>query len=295
LAYRGRFDRAKAVQYAHYGFPIALSLILTLVLYTSDRFLIAHYLGAADAGAYGAGYSLASRFLDVLFIWFGAAGEPALINALEAGGVAAMRTTARQIVRTMAFVLFPAVAGLIAVAPALGAIMIGGALRDRAIMVTPMITLGAMFAGFNSYYFLKAFPLARRTGWLVAAMAIPAVLNIALNIVLIPMMGLKGSALATLLSFAIGTVSAIFLCQKGHALPVPLRDLALTGGASAVMMLIVRALPNWHETLAGAMVELGLKAVCGVLIYAVLAWMLNLGGVREWDVKDFLKRRKPVA
>ena len=293
-AIKGRFSRIKAKQYAHYGFPIALSLILSLVLYTCDRFLIAHYLSAADAGAYGAGYSLASRILDVLFIWFGAAGEPALINALESGGLEAMQKTARQMLRTMALILFPAVAGLIALTPALGSILIGGGLRERAVMVAPLITLGALFAGFNSYYFLKAFPLARRTGWLVAAMAIPALLNIALNMVLIPIMGLKGSAYATLISFVLGTISTILLGSKGHALPIAWRDLILTAIASIVMMGMVSVLPNWHNTIIGAFAELGVKGGAGVLIYAGLAWGLNLGQVRDLDLKALWMKRRSV-
>ena len=73
-ALKGRFSAEKARAYAHYGFPVSASLILTLALYTVDRFLIAHFLNEAEAGAYHAGFSLASRILDVLFIWFGAAG-----------------------------------------------------------------------------------------------------------------------------------------------------------------------------------------------------------------------------
>ncbi|MGZ3298297.1 MAG: lipopolysaccharide biosynthesis protein, partial [Asticcacaulis sp.] len=162
-AWRGRFDAPRARLYAHYGFPVSASLILTLALYTADRFLIAHYLDAGQAGAYHAGFSLASRILDVLFVWFGAAGVPALVHALESGGEAALRKTASQQLTTMAFVLFPAVAGLIMVTPSLGSLLIGGPLRDKALTVTPLISIGALFSGLNTYYFLQAFTLSRKT------------------------------------------------------------------------------------------------------------------------------------
>src|SRR5580704_8058308 len=80
-AWRGRFEAPAARSYAAYGYPISLSLIMTIALYTVDRFMIAHYLTEADAGAYHAGFSVASRVIDVLFIWFGAAGVPALNHA----------------------------------------------------------------------------------------------------------------------------------------------------------------------------------------------------------------------
>ncbi|HVZ29730.1 MAG TPA: lipopolysaccharide biosynthesis protein, partial [Asticcacaulis sp.] len=190
---RGTFDAVRAKSYAQYGFPVAASLILTLALYTADRFLIAHYLSEAQAGAYHAGFSLASRILDVLFIWFGAAGAPAMVHALESGGEGALKTAARKQLTTMAFVLFPAVGGLIMVAPSLGGLVIGGPLREAALGVTPLITVGALFSGLNTYYFLQAFTLAKKTRLLVVAMAIPAISNLVLKVLLIPRMGLVGA------------------------------------------------------------------------------------------------------
>ncbi len=274
-ALKGRFDAERARQYAHYGFPVSASLVLTLALYTADRFLIAHYLDDSQAGAYHAGFSLASRILDVLFVWFGAAGTPAMINALERGGEAALKENARQQLTTMAFVLFPAVAGLVMVAPSLGGMMIGEALRDKALEVTPLISIGALFSGLNTYYFLQAFTLARKTRLLVVAMAVPAVANIALNILLIPMMGLIGAAWASALSFALGLLASWLLGFRALPLPVPLWDLAKIAACTAAMILALAIEPAW-----GGVAEVTLKSVTGAVVYGVLAWILNLNGIR---------------
>ena len=274
-AIRGSFDARRAKQYAHYGFPVSASLILTLALYTADRFLIAHYLDDGQAGAYHAGFSLASRILDVLFIWFGAAGTPAMINALEHGGEVALKKNARQQLTTMAFILFPAVAGLIMVAPSLGGMMIGEKLRDKALEVTPLISIGALFSGLNTYYFLQAFTLARKTRLLVVAMAVPAVANIALNIALIPAMGLIGAAWASALSFALGIVVSWGLGFRALPLPVPVRELARIGACTAAMVMAIALEPAW-----GGLAEVVLKSVTGAVVYGALAWILNLNGVR---------------
>lgn len=274
-AIRGRFDPERAKQYAHYGFPIAASLVLTLALYTADRFLIAHYLSEADAGAYHAGYSLASRILDVLFIWFGAAGTPAMVHALESGGEKALKTTAAEQIKTMSFILFPAVGGLIMVAPAFGELMIGEDLRARAVSITTLVALGALFSGLNTYYFLQAFTLAKKTRLLVVAMLIPAVANIALNVLLIPRMGLIGAAWACALSFGAGLIGSWVLGLRTLALPVPVADLAKTGLCTAVMMAVIAILPS-H----GGIIELVLKAVIGAIIYGFCAYFCNLHGIR---------------
>jgi len=276
-ALKGRFSVGKARAYAHYGFPVSASLILTLALYTANRFLIAHFLNEAEAGAYHAGFSLASRILDVLFIWFGAAGGPAMVHALEHGGIAELKENARHQIRIMAFVLFPAVGGLIMVAPALGALLIGEGLRADALMVTPLISLGALFSGLNTYYFLQAFTLARKTRLLIVAMAVPAVSNIALNLLLIPLMGLMGAAVASCLSFALGLIASWLLGLKTLALPVPALDLGKTGLSVAIMMGAVALVPGLNLPI----LDLTARGATGVIIYAFLAYVLNLNDVRE--------------
>ena len=280
-AVKGTFSWEKAKQYAHYGFPISASLILTLALYTADRFLIAFFLNDGEAGAYHAGFSLAARILDVLFIWFGAAGCPAMVHAFESGGEAALKATSRQQLKTMAFVLFPAVGGLIMVAPALGSLIIGEALRADALSVTPLISVGALFSGLNSYYFLQAFTLAKKTRLLVAAMTIPAISNIALNILLIPLMGLQGAALASCISFALGLLGSWSLGLKTLRLPVPISDLIKTALCVTVMMAILAVMPGSTATTGGALIELASRALTGVIVYGALVYAIDLNGIRQ--------------
>lgn len=275
-ATQGSFDPARARTYAQYGLPVSASLILTLALYTADRFLIAGFMNEAEAGAYHAGYSLASRILDVLFIWLGAAGGPALVHALETGGTRALQDNARQQLTTMAFVMFPATAGLIMVAPAFGELMIGEGLRADALSVTTMVSIGALLSGLNTYYFLQAFTLARQTRLLVAAMAIPAISNIGLNLLLIPAMGLPGAALASTLSFGLGVVGSWLLGRGALALPVPWLDLFTTAACAVFMMAVISLMPAW-----GGLPELILKSAAGVITYGGLAWLLNLNGIRD--------------
>ncbi len=180
---------------------MALSLVLALALATTDRFLIASFLGDAAVGVYHAGYSLANRTLDVMFIWLGAAGGPALIVALERGGHDALQKAAREQGALMLALTLPASVGLALVARPLADVMVGPALRDGAAAVTPWIAASALFSGLTTYYTHQAFTLGRRTGLLLFAMSIPAAANVGLNLVLIPRMGLTGAMVATTASY----------------------------------------------------------------------------------------------
>ena len=274
-AVRGRFETDAARAYLRYGYPICLSLVLSLALYTVDRFMIAHYLSAADAGAYHAGFSIASRVLDVLFIWFGAAGGPALNQAVESGGEGAVREEARRLLTLMALVVFPAACGLVALAGPLSTVLIGGPLRAPATAIAPLVTLGAVLAGLDTYYFLLPFTLAKRTGRLMLAMGAPALANIGLNLVLIPRFGLVGAAGAYALSFLVGIAAAWSLGRSVQRLPVPLAELSKIAAAAVVMAAALSATPR-----LGTALDLLVKPALGLLLYGALVYALDLGGAR---------------
>ena len=284
----GDFSLAKARAYATFGAPVALSLILALALSTTDRFLLAGYLGDTAVGVYHAGYSLANRTLDVMFIWLGAAGGPALIMALERGGSDALEKAAREQSGFMIALALPAATGLALVARPLADVMVGPALRAGAAQVTPWIAASALFAGLTTYYSHQAFTLGRRTGLLLLAMAIPAATNIALCVVLIPRFGLPGAMWATTASYAVGLAASLTLGRLARPLPIPLASIAKAALASAPMAAAVAALPAF-----GGGLELALKASVGLFVYGLAAYALNIGGLRSraGDLTAMLRSR----
>lgn len=281
----GKFDRDLAKAYAAYGLPVSLSLILALVLASTDRLLLGAFLDEATVGVYHAGYSLGSRTLDVVFIWLGMAGAPALIAALERGGQDALSDAAREQASFMILLTLPAAVGLALVASPLADLMIGEALRDGASHVTPWIAASGWLSGMTTYYLLQAFTLARRTPLLIVSMIAPAVANVILNLLLIPMLGLDGALWATTVSYGIGAIAAWALARRACPLPIPWDVLAKAGGASIAMAACVAFLPS-----PGGVLELALKAGVGAVVYGALTLGLDVGGLRG-KLSMILRRR----
>ncbi|HUH08945.1 MAG TPA: polysaccharide biosynthesis C-terminal domain-containing protein [Brevundimonas sp.] len=275
-ARNGQIDVQRLKTYAVYGYPIAASLGLAMILASTDRFLLAFFLGEAAVGAYHASYSIANRTLDVLFIWLGTAGTPALVMALERGGREQLVAAAREQASTLVLIGLPAAVGVALVARPLSEFMIGENLREAAILVTPWIALSAFLSGMTVYYFGQAFTLGRRTGWLLLAMSVPALSNIALNLFLIPRFGVVGAAWATAGSFAVGLIASIVIGRRILQLPIPWDALFRCSLAAGVMALAVWRLPT-----IGGLTELLLDASVGALVYGACAYALNAGGVRE--------------
>lgn len=272
----GRFEPARARSNAAFGVPVAASLILALVLSTTDRFLLSAFLDETAVGHYHAGYSLANRALDVIFIWLGSAGGPALIMALERGGSSALAAQARQQASLMLLIALPAAAGVALTATPLAELMIGPALRAGATLVTPWVAASGLLAGLTTYYFHQAFTLGKRPGLLLLAMTIPALANVALNLVLIPALGLKGALIATLASYGLGLAASALLGRRSLGLPIPWIAMGQCGLATALMALAVVQVPP-----LGGLIELVLKAGVGASVYGAIVYLIDAGGLRS--------------
>ena len=278
----GAFERERLQAYAAYGLPLSLSLVMSLALATTDRFVLAAFLDAPTVGAYHAGYSLSSRTLDVLFIWLGMAAGPAAVAALERGGHAALRAVAKEQAALIVLMALPAATGLALVARPLAELMVGPDLRVQAAEVTPWIAAGGLFSGLTTYYFHTAFTLGRKTRRLLAAMAIPAAANLGLALVLIPRFGLMGAAWATTASYAIGLLASIALGRSAVALPIPWLETGKALAACALMAAVLLRMPS-----GGGVVELAEKSLAGGLIYGLAALLLNIAGARSHLLKAF--------
>jgi O-antigen/teichoic acid export membrane protein len=284
----GHFQRARLATYLAYGLPISLSLVMSLALATTDRFVLAAYLNEAAVGAYHAGYSLSNRTLDVLFIWLGMAGGPAAIAALERGGIEALNRTAMDQARLMALIAIPAAAGLALVAQPLVHLMVGPGLAAESAQVTPWIALGALFSGTTTYYFHTAFTLGRRTKLLLAAMTIPVSANLILVLALVPHYGLKGAMWATAASYGLGLIASAVIGRRAIALPIPWGTLTRVIAATGAMALAVLAIPAF-----GGIGELMVKSGVGAVVYALAVLALDAGGARGRVVEalQFLRTR----
>ncbi|RKQ95492.1 oligosaccharide flippase family protein [Maricaulis maris] len=277
-AARGRRHPARAASFMRYGAPLSMSLIFEHLLSVGDRFLIAAMISQGAVGMYAAGYGLADRLLDVIFIWFGAAVWPLTIKAFEKDGTAAAQAMAGRAAGLMGLICFPAAAGLALVATPLTTLIIGESVRAEAAAILPWIALSGLMKGMMTYYFHEAFTLTRKTGVMAATMAVSAGINLGLNLAFIPLFGIAGAAMATVIAYALALVACAVLGRRHFVLPLPWTDWVKAGAATAIMAAAVFALPG-----AGtAWLDLTLKAGTGGLVYVISAYCLDIAGCRTW-------------
>lgn len=264
----------RATTYASYGAPLALALALDLGVQTIARFILAHQAGVASLGAYAAAFGLA-RPLDLVFIAAGAAFAPLLLSAYEDRGAGAARETARKGFGVLVALVAPAAVGLALVAQPLASLFVGEGLRDEAARVLPWLAIAGVFGGFNLYYWSEAFQLTRRTGLRAAVMIAPGIVQLALTLALTPSHGAIGAAMAAAGGAAFGSIGLALVGRRLIALPVSWPLLAQVCAATALMAGAVSATP-----LLPGVIGLALKVLAGGIAYAIVAFALDILGVR---------------
>ncbi len=284
----GERQKAKAETYFKYGMPISISLLLTYTLASGDMYIITAMMGEASAGEYSASYNFANRSIDILFVWLGMAATPMAVTALEQGGMEQSKKIMRDYGAILLFVAMPAATGMALVASEVGFIL-GEGVRAGAVKIMPWIAFAGVLNGMISYYANRAFMLSGKTGMFVWAMVPPVILNIGLNIWLIPTHGLMGAVYATVVSYALGLVIALALGRRYYPLPLPFRAFFEVGFACIAMAAVVNALP-----IADSMLDvfaLIIKAGVGVIVYMSVCFFLNTADCRAVIIDIYSKLR----
>jgi O-antigen/teichoic acid export membrane protein len=271
----GRIEGDRTMAYLAYGAPIAGGLVLSLILTSGDRFVINAYLGEAEVGAYSAGYQVAARILDIIFAWGAAAATPILIAAYERGGPEEAAIAARDGYAFRLGIGAPAAVGIALLAVPICNVLIGESLRDRAAEIVPWIALAALMAGMCDY-FSEAFMLAKKALQRALLMLVPATLNIALNIILLPRIGLMGAIAATVSAYAVGMVLLAIIGRAYVKLPIPIWETTKIAIACACMATLVYLLPD-----IGGFGEIMFKAGLGGIAYGCIAILLDVANARS--------------
>ncbi|MEN9874443.1 MAG: hypothetical protein RL186_1340 [Pseudomonadota bacterium] len=270
----GQASLSRAATYFRYGAPLSAGLLLHILLSSGDRYVIGAYLGEGAVGVYAAGYQVASRVLEMIFSWANMAVTPLLIAAYERGGEAEARRVAPFGYALRLGVGAPAAVGIAMLAQPICAILIGEALRDRAAEIAPWIAAAALLAGMSAY-FSDAFMLAKKTVLQTVLLLCPVAVNLALNVVLLPVLGLRGAIIASVIAYGLTALLLAVVGRRFVKLPIPLLVSCKIVLACAIMAGVLVVLPEF-EGVFGLLYQV----VLGALTYVICAYLLNIADIR---------------
>ena len=259
-------------QIARYGLPISMTVAFANVIGTSDRYLIAWFMGEGPAGLYSAGVDFTTQTLTLVMMVVNLAMFPLAVKAFEHQGREAAQEQMNSNASLLLAVGVPCVVGMTLLAPGIARCFLGKSFQATAANIIPLIALGAFLAGFKAYHFDAAFQFAHRTIYQVWIVLFAAIVNIALNWIAIPKYGINGAAGASVMAYFVSIAITAWLGRRHFALPFPVWPCAKVLFAAAVMGLLlypfranVRPVVVVGLMAAGAMIYISLLIACNFL------------------------------
>lgn len=218
---RLRFDIAWGL--LTFGFPNVFNFLSMWVLQLSDRFLLAHFGSLAQTASYAVAYNLGGGIGVVIL-------SPFLLAWPSFVFATAKRTDAQYIFQ-LVFRWFSSI--LLFTTYALS--LVGIALLDMffptayhsATYIIPIVSVSVMFYGIYNIVGLGIG--LRRKNWLAVVFTTTAALvNIGINIVLIPRYGAMGAAVSTLIAYIVLVFIAYIVSQHIYTIPFEIGLFLLT-------------------------------------------------------------------
>jgi O-antigen/teichoic acid export membrane protein len=270
------FDYSLLKELLGYGLPLTATLLLTFIMNQSDRLLIGWMIGKSEVGVYSVAYDLTQQTIIMLMMTVNLAAYPLCIRALENGGVELAQKQVRENTIVLLLIAFPATAGIIALSNSISSSVLGQDFSVRAADIMPIVAVSVLIQGMKSYYFDLSFQLGKKTVLQIWPVLFGSLVNIILNLALIPLYKAEGAVFATLASYIIAIALSWKLGQKLFPLVFPFRDFVKIFISSIVMMISLFFWDRSDETLYGLM----LKVLLGIGIYSIMIYIFNVWRIR---------------
>lgn len=283
----GVLDKAELVKLVEYAWPLVAVAATAVVMQNSDRFLLGSLAGADVLGIFAVAYNLVERPTTLICSSISTATFPLVVQVLEHQGREAARLQAGRNGIALLVVTLPACVGLALTADYIAASLVGPAFRSGVAVLLPIMSLTALARGLRSHFIDHAFHLSGRPLLMLWTYGPATVLNIALNIYVVPRYGMMGAAWTALFCQSATVVGGWFLGTSLFPVWLPVGQVitcVLAVVPMAVGLTLVRFPLNWLG-LFGA-VSLG-----GVL-YILSAIALNVADVRTLGLNVLRKRMR---
>lgn len=196
----------KLKEMLNYSIPLTPNSLLSWIVRYADRLIIVQVLGISLVGVYSASYSLGVMIgllvQPITYVMF-----PYVSSLWDGGEIEETKRYFTYISRYYIFLAVPTAVGLAFISQPLIRLLATDSFQTSTGLVF-WIAIGIVFHGLfqiNVY----VFHLVKRTVYVTLTLLVGSIVNIILNVLLVPVIGLSGSALATAATFFVMSLIAV--------------------------------------------------------------------------------------
>ena len=205
-------DRTMAKKFLSYGWILIPTGYAMWVINASDRFVLAYYGSLQDIGVYSAMYSLGYGFIPLLVRPFRAMYPTVATKLYENNDFAEIQRLFNYSVKAMLFFVIMILLILILFARDITKVFAAEEFL-RGSFIIPIIFVSYVINVLASYYSVNL-SLSLKQKVLTISLIIACTSNILLNFILIPLYGIYGAAIATLIAFFIDLSICMYFSNK---------------------------------------------------------------------------------
>jgi len=274
---------------AKYGFPLVVGNLAAWILSLSDRYILGFFRGSQEVGIYSASYSLSEKSILLIVSLFMLAAGPIGMNIWAREDKKRSREFLHKLTRYYIIFCLPAVIGLSVLAKPIVTVIIAQKYH-AGYVILPYIASGVFFLGLQ-WIFAFSFRYYAKTYIVMLLISISGLVNLALNIILIPTYGYFAAAVTTFVSYVFLLILIIIISRKFFIWEFPFKSLGRTIISSTVMGVSVYCIGN--NLTSSLPFNLIIGILGGLLIYFVLLILLGeLKGRESQVLLRFVKKGK---
>lgn len=180
-----------------FSIPLIPNTLMWWLMGVSDRYLVTYYLGLSAAGLYAVAVKIPS-ILNIVNTIFFQAWQMSAIEEADSKDKSAFYTKVFNVFSILMLALTSLI--LVFLKPVMSVIV--SDVFYESWKYIPFLLLGVVFSSFSGFLGTN-YIAAKKTGGVFKTSLIGGLINIILNIILIPLLGINGAALATMVSFFI--------------------------------------------------------------------------------------------
>jgi O-antigen/teichoic acid export membrane protein len=198
--FRFNLDMKLLRQYLRFGLPLLGLSISNWVLISSDLYIIKYYTNNENVGIYSTNYSLGNSIYMIFSLILINAFHPIIMKMWDKSKVETELLVSNVVNYYLLFMLPLVFYGCYKSETLLGLFKGSSYSDNNEIFI--WTTLGIFVYGLSLLYH-KYFELIQKTGYILVFNLIAAIVNVILNVVLIPILGFSVAAFATFLSYLV--------------------------------------------------------------------------------------------
>ena len=205
-----------------YSIPLIPNSLMWWIMNASDRYAITMFMGVAANGLYAVAYKIPT-ILNLLYSIFSQAWQ---LSAIEEGESKNKSEFYTNVFKVFSVVMCIGTSFILMIIKPIIEIVLSTEFKNCWRYV-PFLLLAVVFTSFSSFLGTNYIAMKETKGVFKTSL-IGAILNIILNLILIPLIGLNGAAIATMISFFIVWVIRICDTKKFVIIKIDFKTLIIT-------------------------------------------------------------------